>query len=274
MADPHVYASGDYVRMYDETTSETLAREFLEVAGDGGRIGIISAPAAFRGIRKLLPEAIPMHQVILLCLIAIFRPLSLCPESQRKNVYLFEYDKRFGKAYPDDFVFYDYNHPSDVPQHLHGTFDYLVSDPPYINPEASAAFVSTMALLARPGGCPTMLLTGAVLRNEIAREYGWLPHVYVPTFKVIAKANSPMPFTAMLIMSPVDLGAGCEMTFSVMRKNLHLFLTGALDCLCNVTCSLSNMNEPQAYPYPVLSDTYFLVLSLIFSGPGMEVDAL
>lgn len=47
-------------------------------------------------------------------------------------VHIFEYDRRFGQAYPDAFVFYDYNEPQKVPDELRGSVDYILMDPPYL----------------------------------------------------------------------------------------------------------------------------------------------
>lgn len=147
---------------YDEATSERLASELLERSGHG-RIAILSAPAAFRGLLKLAPE------------------YSSCS--------LFEYDRRFERAYPDQFVFYDFNAPLDVPASLHGVFDFVLADPPYLNPDTMNAFVRTMRLLAKSSDTPLMLLTGAVLRREVEGGLGFRPHAFVPTFK--SKLNNP-----------------------------------------------------------------------------------
>lgn len=47
-------------------------------------------------------------------------------------VHIFEYDRRFGQAYPESFVFYDYNEPQKVPDELRGSVDYILMDPPYL----------------------------------------------------------------------------------------------------------------------------------------------
>ena len=47
-------------------------------------------------------------------------------------VHIFEYDRRFGQAYPDSFVYYDYNEPQRVPDGLRGSMDFVLMDPPYL----------------------------------------------------------------------------------------------------------------------------------------------
>jgi predicted methyltransferase len=46
-------------------------------------------------------------------------------------VRLYEYDKRF-QRYGDDYTYYDYNTPEDVPEEHHHTFRVVVADPPYL----------------------------------------------------------------------------------------------------------------------------------------------
>ncbi|KAG5191086.1 putative N6-adenine methyltransferase-domain-containing protein [Tribonema minus] len=75
--------------------------------------------------------------------------MALPQGQQRSGVHIFEYDARFGKAYPVQFVQYDYNHPLDVPEHLRGACDYVLADPPYLNPQCVTEFFQTMQLLAR-----------------------------------------------------------------------------------------------------------------------------
>lgn len=44
---------------------------------------------------------------------------------------LLEFDKRF-EQYGDDFTFYDYNQPDDLPSSLKHSFPIVVADPPYL----------------------------------------------------------------------------------------------------------------------------------------------
>lgn len=50
---------------------------------------------------------------------------------ENSNVYLFEFDERF-QMYGENFVFYDFNHPTEIPQILHDKFTYIIIDPPYL----------------------------------------------------------------------------------------------------------------------------------------------
>ena len=42
-------------------------------------------------------------------------------EGRNNRIFLLEYDHRFS-VYGDQFVFYDYNSPEDIPQHLSAFF--------------------------------------------------------------------------------------------------------------------------------------------------------
>ena len=50
----------------------------------------------------------------------------------RDNLHIFEYDRRFEEVYPIEYVYYDFNEPDQVPEHLHHSFDLIHFDPPYL----------------------------------------------------------------------------------------------------------------------------------------------
>lgn len=49
------------------------------------------------------------------------------------------------------FVFYDFNDLSTLPQEMHGTFDLLVVDPPFIVKEVWEKYAAAVKLLAKSG---------------------------------------------------------------------------------------------------------------------------
>jgi hypothetical protein len=49
------------------------------------------------------------------------------------SCHLLEFDERYSAR--GDFSRYDYNAPGDVPPALHGAFDVVVADPPYLAEE-------------------------------------------------------------------------------------------------------------------------------------------
>ncbi|KAF0684332.1 Aste57867_23683 [Aphanomyces stellatus] len=151
---------------YDDVTGEALAREALEKS-KGGPIAFLSTPAAFKALKKLEPE--------------------------RKDVYIFEYDHRFGQKYGDQFVFYDYNAPLDVDAKFHKFFDYVLVEPPYLTETCMKGFGETMRLISRQVTreegqkdvlvTPNVFINSGALREAMFEELGLTPSGFVPTFE-------------------------------------------------------------------------------------------
>lgn len=92
----------------------------------------MSAPSVFQKLRKLQGEG-----------------ASAC--------IIFEYDKRFA-IYGDEFVFYDYNKPLDLPDRIAAhSFDIVVADPPYLSEECLQKTSETIRFLTR---AKVLLCTG------------------------------------------------------------------------------------------------------------------
>lgn len=65
------------------------------------------------------------------------------------EVYILEYDRRF-EIHGENFVFYDYNKPLDLPQKLEKhSFDLVVADPPYLSEECLRKTAETVKFLAK-----------------------------------------------------------------------------------------------------------------------------
>lgn len=65
------------------------------------------------------------------------------------SVYIFEYDRRFS-IYGDEFIFYDYNNPLDLPEGVAPrSFDIVVADPPYLSEECLRKTSETIQFLTR-----------------------------------------------------------------------------------------------------------------------------
>lgn len=60
-----------------------------------------------------------------------------------------QYDKKWTSD--RGFVFYDFNDLSTLPQDMHGTFDLLVVDPPFIVKEVWEKYADAVKLLAKTG---------------------------------------------------------------------------------------------------------------------------
>ncbi|XP_078513208.1 EEF1A lysine methyltransferase 1 isoform X3 [Lissotriton helveticus] len=108
---------------YSEETALKLAEEAIAAAGKGGRIACLSAPSVFQKLKDLNRE-----------------DYSAC---------LLEYDRRFS-VYGDDFVFYDYNRPLDLPKNIGAnSFDIVVADPPYLSNECLGKTAQTIKHLTK-----------------------------------------------------------------------------------------------------------------------------
>lgn len=133
-------------------------------------------------------------------------------EPARGDAYIFEYDPRFA-SFGDAFVRYDFHEPERVPAELLGRCDYIMVDPPYLNPDAVAKFSQTIRLLARKPttpapspepepsrlesdsvdsiapasqgervSIPVLYLSGAVVRDAVMEELGLKPCTFTPSF--------------------------------------------------------------------------------------------
>jgi hypothetical protein len=120
---------------YDERTGRALAQEAIDHSSDELRIAFVSTPAAYRDFLKIVKE--------------VAGDDDRKREAMGTNVYLFEYDPRFGDKYGDQFAFYDYNSPTDLPDKFHHFFDYVLMEPPYLVCSCSAERV----------GCAWSILT-------------------------------------------------------------------------------------------------------------------
>ena len=133
---------------YDSLTASTVARA---VAALGGRVVCVSCPTLFRELKDSHPD-VPCH--------------------------LLEFDSRYDCR--GDFTLYDYNAPLDVPVELHGAFDVVVADPPYLSEECLSKTAQTVRLLLARPTAHRFLLTGAVMRGVALRELGVRPCVFRP----------------------------------------------------------------------------------------------
>ncbi|KAK7938434.1 hypothetical protein WMY93_001760 [Mugilogobius chulae] len=85
------------------------------------------------------------------------------PGSEGVSVVLLEFDRRFA-SYGDDFIFYDYNRPLELPPHLQEhSFDVVLADPPYLSHECLSKVSQTVQYLSRG---KVLLCTGAVMQSS------------------------------------------------------------------------------------------------------------
>lgn len=157
---------------YSVETAEAIAKEIQDKA-NGGHIALMSAPKAMVGFKNIDP----------------------C----RDNLYIFEYDRRFAEVYPIEYVYFDFNEPELVPEHLHHSFDFIHFDPPYLNANTLKKYKQTLELLAKYPLFPKdensprtllMAVSGAILEEEYRDMFGMRPVECNITFE--SKLATPM----------------------------------------------------------------------------------
>ncbi|XP_008066177.1 EEF1A lysine methyltransferase 1 [Carlito syrichta] len=136
---------------YNQDTALRLAQEAATAAGEGGRIACVSAPSVYQKLRALHREAV--------------------------SVSIFEYDRRFA-VYGEEFIFYDYNNPLDLPENIAAhSFDIVVADPPYLSEECLRKTSETIKYLTRG---KILLCTGAVMEEQATRLLGVKMCKFIP----------------------------------------------------------------------------------------------
>jgi len=116
-----------------------------------------------------------------------------CPsifQAIRKSVsinvtsFILEFDHRFS-VYAPSFIFYDFHAPLSIPQHLHHSADFIILDPPYLNPDCLNHVMQSVHLLEKLNGSSKIIAnTGAILREKLERIYNMKPVKTQPTHKV------------------------------------------------------------------------------------------
>ncbi|CAB3401672.1 unnamed protein product [Caenorhabditis bovis] len=84
---------------------------------------------------------------------------------------VFEFDTRFGLKFPDEFVFYDYKKPTEIPKQLLGAFDLVIADPPFLAAECLIKTSHTVRLIGKPD-VKVILCTGAIMDDYASRLLG------------------------------------------------------------------------------------------------------
>ena len=91
------------------------------------------------------------------------------------TVKLFEFDKRFS-MYGDNFIFYDYNAPLEVPPDCSKEFDIVIADPPFLSEECLTKVASTIKHLAKD---KVILCTGKFVLAQYNQDINYVIHNYV-----------------------------------------------------------------------------------------------
>ncbi|XP_020746849.1 EEF1A lysine methyltransferase 1 isoform X1 [Odocoileus virginianus] len=127
-----------------------------------------------------LPVALPIFFMVgLVACVSAPSVYQKLRERHRDNVSvcIFEYDRRFA-VYGEDFVYYDYKSPVDLPERIAThSFDIVVADPPYLSEECLRKMSETIKLLTRE---KIMLCTGAVMEEAAEKLLGVKMCKFIP----------------------------------------------------------------------------------------------
>ncbi|XP_069496042.1 EEF1A lysine methyltransferase 1 isoform X2 [Ambystoma mexicanum] len=136
---------------YSDETALQLAKEAIAAAGKGGRIACVSAPSVYQKLKDLKCE--DYYACVL------------------------EYDKRFS-VYGEEFIFYDYNYPLNLPKRIEQhSFDIVIADPPYLSDECLGKTAQTVKYLTKG---KILLCTGAVMEDAAASVLGVKMCKFIP----------------------------------------------------------------------------------------------
>ncbi|KAK6199502.1 putative N6-adenine methyltransferase-domain-containing protein [Scheffersomyces amazonensis] len=146
---------------YSDETAEILGKALLEGADANTVVVIASAPSVYAAIKRFPPEEIPT-----------------------KHIYVLEYDKRFAVLGGDNFSFYDYNEPNNIPIHLKNKCHRLLIDPPFLEEECQtkSAQAARNLLIKDCKENPQFRLissTGERMRDVVKKNY---PETKLTTF--------------------------------------------------------------------------------------------
>lgn len=135
---------------YSDETALKLAEEAINIAGENGRIACVSAPTAYKKIKEIKPTN---------CLVKCL-----------------EYDERF-RVFGEDFQFYDYKEPLNLPLEMKQSFDIVIADPPFLSEECLCKTAVTVKFLAKD---KIILCTGAIMEEIADKLLGAKPCDFQP----------------------------------------------------------------------------------------------
>ncbi|KAJ1027077.1 hypothetical protein NDA18_003094 [Ustilago nuda] len=128
------------------STSIPREQDAVKAAFGDARVAFLCCPTAWVGFVHLFP-------------------------SLKSQAFVFEVDKRFHALSKTSFVYYNLHEPETVPQELLGTFDVLVSDPPFLNVDTQSKVATTAKLLAKKDA-RFLMCTGDSIADEASKMYG------------------------------------------------------------------------------------------------------
>ena len=157
--------------------------------------------------------------------------LRIKPESS--TITLLEYDSRFGK-FGEDFVYYDYKNPHQVPSSLHHSFDLVVADPPFLSEECLSKVSETVKLLAKD---KIILCTGVLLVSiPCYLSYGPFSRLLtnLPLHFVGCRLEHDMPmFSVFCHLSNCCHLVSCHILFHQVSPFQLWFASNSLSIYCH-----------------------------------------
>lgn len=147
----HTGDKADYNQYwYSDKTIERIVEDLTEQAEDTKVLGFLSTPSLYFS----MPDAI------------------------RNRSYVFDYDKKWESD--RGYVFFDFNSPTDVPSSMHGKFDIIIIDPPFITHDVWLKYAETTKLLLKSDGkiCGTTVIENAQL---LQAELQLHPTAFMPS---------------------------------------------------------------------------------------------
>uniref|UniRef100_A0A0A9X9Y0 Protein-lysine N-methyltransferase CM83_29426 n=2 Tax=Lygus hesperus TaxID=30085 RepID=A0A0A9X9Y0_LYGHE len=126
---------------YDEETVDRLSTEVQSASEGKGAIALISCPTLYGEIRRKCPNC---------------------------EVKLLEFDRRF-EVLGDDYNFYNYETPLELPQSFANHFDLVIADPPFLSEECLTKTAVTMRFLSNS---KLILCTGTIMEELAVRLLG------------------------------------------------------------------------------------------------------
>lgn len=105
------------------------------------------------------------------------------PRAERTNCRVLDIDMKLAASSPKEFVYYDYNSPSKIPDELRGAFSAVVIDPPFITKDVWEKYAQAAKLLLA-GGAGLVMATTVVENASLLEELlgpGLKPNAFLPS---------------------------------------------------------------------------------------------
>ncbi|KAM6970161.1 EEF1A lysine methyltransferase 1 [Aplochiton taeniatus] len=131
---------------YSDDTATKLAEEVIHEVGKEGRIACLSAPSVYQKLKQGVVDG-----------------------SDSVSAVVLEFDRRFS-TYGQEFIFYDYNEPLALSEHVdRQSFDIVLADPPYLSEECLSKVAETVKYLTKG---KVLLCTGAIMGEHAEKLLG------------------------------------------------------------------------------------------------------